>query len=249
VEAGGFHTCGVSYPDKLAYCWGSNGDGELGNGTNTASATPVAVAGARQFRHVTTGHVHSCGVTPTGPAYCWGNNVFGQIGDGDGSTVTGYSSPVLVAGGKLYRQIDAGGSHTCAVTTSFQAYCWGSGRSGQVGDGKTFLRFAPRAVAGGLSFSRVTAGGEHSCGESSNRAYCWGDNGFGALGDGTSTRRLTPVAVAGGLFFSQVSAGTWYTCGRTDTAVGYCWGYNLNGQLGDGSTTNRSTPGPIADPM
>jgi alpha-tubulin suppressor-like RCC1 family protein len=250
VDADGFHTCGLSYPDQLAYCWGSNQSGELGDGTQNRSTTPVAVAGAHQFRQVSAGQNHSCGVTPSGPAYCWGNNVFGQVGDGDGSTVDMYTTPVLVAGGKLYRQIDGGNAHTCAVTTSFQAYCWGSGRSGQVGDGKTFLRFAPRAVAGGLSFERVTAGGEHTCGETTNnRAYCWGDNSFGGLGDGTFTQRLTPVAVAGGLFFSQVSAGQRYTCGRTSSAVAYCWGYNSNGQLGDGSTTNRTTPVPVADPI
>jgi alpha-tubulin suppressor-like RCC1 family protein len=250
VDASGDHTCGLSYPDKLVYCWGFNGTGELGDGSTTSRKMPTRVAGGRQFRQVTTGFAHSCGVTPTGPAYCWGWNKYGQTGDGDASTAQVHLTPVLVAGGKRYLQIDAGDVHTCAVTTDHRAYCWGNGTRGQVGDGKTYLRFAPRAVAGGLSFDRVSAGDAETCGETTgNRAYCWGDNTQGGLGDGTRTRRLTPVAVAGGLLFSQVSAGTGYGCGKTDAGVGYCWGYNQEAELGDGTRTNRSRPVRVVGPM
>jgi alpha-tubulin suppressor-like RCC1 family protein len=250
VDTGGFHTCGLSYPDKLVYCWGYNALGQLGNGSRASSSVPVPVAGGRQFRQVTTGFSHTCGVTPTGPAYCWGWKVLGQTGDNDGSKAQWHLTPTLVAGGKRYIQIDAGRDHTCAVTTDYRAYCWGDGRSGQVGDGKTYLRFEPRAVAGGVSFERVSAGWGHTCGETTvNRAYCWGDNTLGELGDGTTTQRLTPVAVAGGLFFSQVSTGIEYSCGRTDTGVGYCWGSNRYGQLGDGTNTDRTRPVLIVGPM
>lgn len=253
VDTGGDHTCGLSYPDKIAFCWGSNAEGELGDATQIPYATPVAVVGGpqggRQFRQVSVGFFHSCGVTPTGQAYCWGNNRYGQTGDGDGSTAQRHLTPVLVAGGKRYMQLDAGSWHTCAVTTDHRAYCWGAGGSGEIGDGKTYLRFAPRAVAGGLSFDRVSAGWAHTCGETTgNRAYCWGDNVSGDIGDGTTTRRLTPVAVAGGLFFSQVSAGPGVSCGRTGAGVGYCWGYNYLGAVGDGTKTDRHRPVRIVGP-
>ena len=85
------------------------------------------------------------------------------------------------------------------MTTGDRAFCWGNGRSGQIGDGKPYLRFWPRRVAGGLSFSRVSTEGFHTCGETTqNRTYCWGDNSSGQLGDGTATTRLKPVPVAGG---------------------------------------------------
>ena len=247
VDAGYSHTCGVTYPDNRAYCWGYNGNGEVGDGTTTRRLTPVAIAGGRQFRQVEAGWDHTCGVTTSDEAFCWGLNFWGEIGDS--SEASRRLTPSRVAGAHRFRQLDAGGRFTCAVTTTDRAFCWGNGRQGQIGDGKTYLRFWPRAVAGGLSFSRVTAG-FHTCGETTlNRVYCWGGNYDGELGDGTTTQRLTPVAVTGGLYFSQLSAGSGHTCGKTPAGVGYCWGSNPWGELGDGTTTNRYEPTRVVGPM
>ncbi len=221
VAAGSFHTCGVSYPDNRAYCWGYNDLGQLGTGTTTTRLTPLAVAGGRAFRQVSSGFRHTCGVTTSGEAFCWGWNRSGQLGGS--SEVELRLTPSRVAGARRYREVDAGGAFTCAVNTNDRAFCWGAGTVGQIGDGKPYLRFWPRAVAGGLSFGRVTAGGNYACGETTNnRAYCWGWNRDGEVGDGTQTMRLRPVPVAGGLSFSQVSAGEYHTCGVTAGGRGYC---------------------------
>jgi alpha-tubulin suppressor-like RCC1 family protein len=261
IDGGEVHTCAVTYPDNRAYCWGYGGDGELGIGTPRSAwqLTPAAVAGGLQFRQVSAGGgrspdppgAHSCGVTISNEAYCWGDNRVGQLGIG--GTTGGYNmTPTRVAGAHPFHQIEAGVDYTCAVTTDNRAFCWGNGRQGQIGDGKTYLRFSPSAVAGGHSFERVTTGLFHTCAETTlNRAYCWGLNrgdATGALGDGTTTQRLTPVAVAGGIFFSQVSAGYSHTCGRADAGVAYCWGTNSSGQLGDGTTTTRLRPVRVVGP-
>jgi alpha-tubulin suppressor-like RCC1 family protein len=248
VEAGFTHSCGMSYPDNRAFCWGVNDRGQLGDGTSASHSTPVAVVGGLQFRQVTVGSGHSCGVTTTNWAYCWGDNEFGQVGDSTGGWIR--RKPVRVAGTRQYRQIDGGTYSTCAVTAADnRAYCWGRNDGGQIGDGTKHSRRWPTAVAGGLNIRRVTAGYVNTCGEAvGSRAYCWGANGGGALGDGTTTSRLTPVAVAGGLYFSQVSAGGGYACGKTSAGVAYCWGPNLHGELGDGTTLSRSAPVAVAAP-
>jgi alpha-tubulin suppressor-like RCC1 family protein len=248
VAAGAHFTCAVSYPDERAYCWGHNTEGELGDGTQTQRLTPVAVAGGQKFHQVSAGQNHTCGLTPLDEAFCWGGNLYGQIGDS--STAFSAPRPSRVVGARRFRQIDAGVEFTCAVTTNYRAFCWGNGRRGQIGNGKTYLSLWPRAVAGGLSFERVTTGLVHACGETTgNRAYCWGANYNAEVGDGTVTQRLTPVAVTGGLFFSQLSAGFAHTCGRTSDAVAYCWGGNASGALGDGSfTVNRPTPVRVVGP-
>jgi len=250
VGAGPSHTCALTYPDRRAYCWGYNNGGQLGDGTRTTPLAPVPVMGSRQFRQVSAGNGHTCGVTPTYKAYCWGDNGWGQLGD---DTRTSSLAPVPVFGGHQFKQLDAGGFYTCAVTTDARAFCWGYNPDGLLGTGLTFLRIRrPRLVTGGLQFSRVTAGEYHTCGETTlNRAYCWGENQSGQLGDGTSGQnRITPVPVTGGLLFSQVSAGVEHTCARTSTGVAYCWGWNGSGEIGDGTRyTHYDTPTPVAGPM
>jgi alpha-tubulin suppressor-like RCC1 family protein len=248
VSAGTFYTCGVTYPDNLAYCWGRADYGQLGAGDTFQRLTPVAVHGGHLFRQVSAGSSfdgHTCGVTPTNQAYCWGSNRYGQLGDS--STAKRRVRPVLVAGGHQFIQVAAGFWHTCAVTTTNQAFCWGNGTDGQIGNGKTYLSFWPRKVAGGLTFLRVTAGFRQTCGVTTdNLGYCWGSGS--QLGNGTTTMRVTPVAVAGGLRFAQLSADESSTCGTTLAAVAYCWGINEHGQLGDGTTTDRLTPTAVAGP-
>jgi alpha-tubulin suppressor-like RCC1 family protein len=133
-----------------------------------------------------------------------------------------------------FAQISAGTEHSCGVTTTHRAYCWGRNSGGQLGDGTKTSRPRPVPVVGGLQFLRVSAGGAHTCGiTTTNRAYCWGLNDDGQLGDGThGTTRLRPVAVAGGHSFRQVSAGLDHTCAVTPWDVAFCWGNNNQGKLG-----------------
>ena len=152
-------------------------------------------------------------------------------------------------------QLSAGGVHTCGVTTSGAAFCWGSNSSGQLG-GSAASQCEPDyygsgvpcsttavAVAGGLTFAAVSARTSHTCGlTTGGAAYCWGDNVQGQLGNGSTTSSGTPVPVAGGLMFGAVSAGDGFTCGLTASGAAYCWGYNGVGELGNGTTTNSPIP-------
>ncbi|MFL5403800.1 MAG: RCC1 domain-containing protein [Gemmatimonadales bacterium] len=237
VAAGYYHSCAVTTGAR-AFCWGSNAYGQLGDGTTVQRLTPVAVSGGRSFRQVSVSfgtYDFSCGATTDNRGFCWGNNDLGQVGDS--SSARRRLKPTAVAGGHQFLQIDAGFTHVCGVTTGHRAFCWGNGRNGEIGNGKTYLSFWPRAVAGGLFFERVTAGSAFTCAETTtNQGYCWGLNTYGQVGDGTTTQHLTPVAVAGGHFFEQLTAGDLHTCGIASGAA-YCWGYGFFGQLGNGTSS------------
>jgi alpha-tubulin suppressor-like RCC1 family protein len=142
-----------------------------------------------------------------------------------------------------FRQVDAGYSSTCGITTDGIAYCWGSNSSGELGTGTILDRSMPVRVRGGHTFRQISAGEFHVCAVThDDQAYCWGTNSSGQLGDGTTTERHQPVLVDGGHAFRAVSAGVFFTCGVTTGNVALCWGDNRFAQLGDGSLTQRVRP-------
>jgi alpha-tubulin suppressor-like RCC1 family protein len=87
------HTCGLRQRG-VAYCWGRNLLGELGDGTTVASTVPVPVTGGHAFVSVNVGFNYTCGVTTAGTAYCWGYGRLGQLGTG---TLEDSAEPVAVA--------------------------------------------------------------------------------------------------------------------------------------------------------
>lgn len=251
LDAGGSHVCGLTSAGT-AYCWGSNAAGQLGDNSLVDRFAPVPVAGGLTFASVAAGVFHTCGVTAAGTAHCWGANDRGQLGDG---TNTIRSVPAAVTGGHSFLMISAGGffsGHTCGVTSSGAAYCWGENGSGQLGIGTADVAAhpVPAPVSGGIAFASISAGlGSHTCALTpAGGAYCWGQNPFGALGDGSDLQRLAPVAVTGGIGFAQIAAGGFigHTCGRAGSGQGYCWGENSVGAIGDGSLVDRLAPSAIA---
>ena len=249
VSAGGRHTCGVTAAGA-AYCWGTNGSGQLGDGTTTERSSAMLVVGGLSFTAVhSTGSWggddgHTCGVTAGGAVYCWGDNSDGELGDG---TTTGRLSPVPVGGGVSFAALSAGYVHNCGVTAAGPAYCWGGNSAGELGDGTTTGRLRPVPVGGG-HLTAVSAGLLYTCGlTAAGVTYCWGFNRHGQLGNAVSgqescARTSSCSTVAGGLTFVAVSAGGFHTCGITAAGAAYCWGNNSRGRLGDGSTTNQSRP-------
>ena len=240
---GSNHTCGLT-TSGMAYCWGSNSNGQLGDGTSTNRSAPVAVGGNRTFASIAAGLRHTCATTASGAAYCWGLNWDGQLGDGTSGTDRNW--PLEVTGGQVFTRLAAGYNHTCGIVSGGAAYCWGQGIV--LGDGfNNGYRppvTAPVAVSGSQSFNSIVAGQYHTCGVTpSNTTYCWGYNIDGQLGDGsTDPFRTTPVAVIGGYAFTKLGAGSYFTCGITANGLTYCWGDNWYGQLGDGTIGTQPTP-------
>jgi alpha-tubulin suppressor-like RCC1 family protein len=255
-----------------AYCWGDNSSGELGNGSNTSSNTPVEVAdttGSSYLSGITAisgGWKSSCALAG-GHVYCWGSNADGQLGNGTSTdsnlpvevtdvTGTGYLSNIVAIG--------ANGYSSCALSSTGNVYCWGDNSSGQLGNNSTTEAMIPVEVLGvggsgylsGIaSLGYLGAAFENQCAVSTaGNVYCWGANNFGQLGNGTTTQSFTPVEVVGegGAGYlsgiASVSTASDNTCAVTASAGDvYCWGSNSNsasawGDLGDNSTVDSSTP-------
>jgi alpha-tubulin suppressor-like RCC1 family protein len=148
----------------IAYGWGSNTNGQLGDNTATSRSSPVTVVGGiTNWQQLSAGNAHSLGVTQGGIAYAWGFGNNGRLGD---NTVTSRSSPVTVVGGITnWQQLSAGGAHSLGLTQGGIAYAWGFNGNGRLGDNTTDPRSSPVTVVGGITnWQQLSAGGLHSIG-------------------------------------------------------------------------------------
>lgn len=206
------HSCVLTQlgSNKKVYCWGSNEDGQLGNGSSGAgnySSVPVEVGGTLAGKDVTsiggTGDV-SCAIA-SGKIYCWGRNNMGQLGFGNPGNPGFRATPVQINSGGHNRlpsnyfatKLATGGSRSqtmCTITTEKRAYCWGLARFGQMGIGPisgNHYSYATRVKdlenvtdisQDGYTWASDHAYVSHTCAIASGRVYCWGGAGRGQSG-------------------------------------------------------------------
>ena len=81
VAAGDSHSLALTGAGAV-WAWGANTNGQLGDGTTTAHATPAAVPGLPPIVGIAAGGSHSLAVAADGTLWAWGGNNQGQLGDG-----------------------------------------------------------------------------------------------------------------------------------------------------------------------
>jgi alpha-tubulin suppressor-like RCC1 family protein len=126
IEPGGDFACGLDTAG-IAYCWGANFFGQLGDGTLDDRPTPVRVSTSLTFASIATGKDHACALSPSGEAYCWGNFDGHRAG-----TAQAAKTPLLIGGGVKFASLSSGWAHICGLTAAGAAYCWGSNGQGQL---------------------------------------------------------------------------------------------------------------------
>ena len=103
LGAGAGHSCVVATNGRV-YCWGSNKDGEVGDGTEIDTPNPGPVLNVENAIAVSAGSYHACALIADGTVRCWGWNVAGQVGDGTmfnglgGVLVKGVSGAIGIVG-------------------------------------------------------------------------------------------------------------------------------------------------------
>ena len=255
LDSGRDYRCFLN-KDGSIYCWGDNTYGQLGNNSTDSSDIPVKVNGSGDLKDKTVkmlsvGGTHSCALDETGHVFCWGNNEDGQLGNAQNinSSVPVEIDMSGILKDKTVVSVKCGSSHTCALDSEGQAYCWGNNAKRQLGD----LTFIDRNIAvmvntevalKGKKLVLLSSGSDYNCAvDDKNAVYCWGDNGSGQLGIGYASPSYTPAKVdqSGVLKNSNIKAmfcGGESTCVLDESGKAYCWGY----APGNGSDKESSVP-------
>ena len=255
IDTGGTSTLGIGSDGNL-YAWGSNTNGQLGDGTTSQHTTPVTISrpnGAGDgftWVQAAAGRTHGAAVGSDGNLYAWGDNTQGQLGDGTTSQRTRPVKATRPDGtdtGFTWVRAAAGDGYTMALGSDDNLYAWGSlpgglGDTGRTANSSRPVRVAlPQDAPPAFRYEQIAAGDTHAAAIGSDgNLYTWGANTNGQLGHddtGTPAAAATadPQQPAG---YVQASAG-----GDHTTAIdrqGRLWAW---GRLADG--TDTATPARI----
>ncbi len=149
-SVGAMHTCTLAQgsptvAEGSADCTGNNSEGQLGDSTTTDRNELTKVASGPLFLALSAGENHTCGIAVnTRRMYCWGSNHFGQLGTGGPDNPV--TTPTPISSTLAFLQVSAGAGHTCGISTTGEAYCWGLNSSGQLGDNTTTNQATPVKV-------------------------------------------------------------------------------------------------------
>ena len=127
ISIGGAHACAIRDAGKV-YCWGDNGQGQLGDGTTDPSLIPVEVIGIDDAVQVVAGDAHTCALQKSGAVSCWGRNDTGQLGVApppDPAAARQLTPVTTLEADADVIQLSGRGSTTCALRGDGGISCWG----------------------------------------------------------------------------------------------------------------------------
>jgi alpha-tubulin suppressor-like RCC1 family protein len=225
-------TCGLTAGGD-AWCWGINPQGALGTGAKgPGSAVPGPLATSLKLISISIGQAHACALDTAGNAICWGNNWYGQLGVGSAGGSNGFMesfTPVAVVGGLTFKQIVAGGTHSCALQDSGAVWCWGFGLLLGAKNAAGYQSLPLPVVLTGAKWLSIARGFGQTCALAEDHAlYCWGQ----LTTEDPSSQASTAVHIGSGQKFVAFAPGGTHACAIGTDGFAYCWGRNTWGQVG-----------------
>lgn len=242
VSVGDTHTCTLM-SDGQTKCWGDNTYGQLGNGSTTASPSPILVTGISNATQISSGYGYTCALITDGTVECWGNGGLGQLGNGVATIYTTGTNPpnptpVQMLGVTGALQVSTGRSTTCVLLGDHTVKCVGFGGYGELGDGvQTNVQYHSTTlvqVVGVTNVIAVSSGSDYSCALLSDKTVkCWGQPGSGEFSTDYQGKTTTPVQLPNASNVIQLSVGDTNLCYRENTNQVFCVGSaNLSPTVG-----------------
>ncbi|WP_336243019.1 RCC1-like domain-containing protein [Corallococcus exercitus] len=226
--------------DGSVWSWGENRQGQRGDGTTSARATPGQVPGMDSIMAVSAGANHVLAQDFDGTVWAMGDNSVGQLGLDDPAP---RSALTRLEGLSNVGAISAGGYHSLAMLYDGTVWTWGDDEYGQLGLGGTGQRRVPTQVPGLDGIIAVAAGDNHSLAlRYDGTVWAWGSNWAGELGIGSTNWQYRPIQVPGLSGIVAIAGGADFSLALHYDGSVWAWGGNWEGELGDGTTEQRNRP-------
>lgn len=251
--------------DGTLHSSGHNFNGAVGDGSFVVRTFPIQVSNLSNVTQVTANSAHVLAIS-NGDVWGWGNNFSGQLGNGtigNNAQRTPVQTLGLNGSGVLSNIVDVstGSDFSLAIDANGNAYSWGHGYNGQLGNGLSTSNF-PIPIRNSSGTGNLTGvfdieAGRAVCGLAllnDSTVYSWGQQVLLGAGTLVSTNRNLPAHVVGptgvGTVLDRVvdiAVGHHHALAVRDDGTVYSWGQNKSsaGELGIGSNINFDQYTPI----
>jgi len=243
--AAGYNNTLALRADGTVWSWGSNGQGEIGDGTRELRRAPVQVRDLQRIRGIAVG-LHGLAVDDVGRVWAWGDNGWGQLADG---TTERRLTPIPVL--RLPVQAAAVAVNwsgtSFALATDGTVWEWGRRRKPDLWSRSDDTR-VPQPVPGLSDITAIAAGSNHALAlKRDGTVWAWGDNFDGQLGGqhGDQASRWRVARVEGLTDVIAVAAGTRHSVAVRSDGTVWCWGANTAEALGNAGGGPQYRPGQV----
>lgn len=226
--------------DNSLWSWGSNKQGQSGDGTLLNNSSPKKIGTDTDWETVVTGTNHTVALKKDGSLWAWGGNEYGQLGDGTG---VNKSIPTRIGSATDWQTIAAGNQYTVALKKDGTLWGWGDNYFGQLGNGISSGPGIPKQVGTDTDWKTITVGYHHTIAlKTDGTLWTWGSNDDGKLGDGTTKNGYSPKKIGSDTDWKTICGGGSHTLAiKTDGSL-WAWGQNKYGELGNGTTMDSYIP-------
>ncbi|MCP4444091.1 MAG: hypothetical protein GY811_01935 [Myxococcales bacterium] len=224
---------------------------------------------------ISAGGTHTCALLSTNRVRCWGHGERGRLGYASTEDVGDDELPSSIGDvdtGDDVTQVVTGFGHTCALLTTGAVRCWGTGVSGQLGQGDCIdldgsshecdigddeLPGSVSAIDIGGTVTQIVAAASRTCALlDTGGVRCWGYGldrtlGYtrlGNIGDNETPAVVGDIEVGGAA--AQIASGHDHSCALLGAGQVRCWGDGRFGKLGNLDTVtigDNETPASAGD--
>jgi len=135
--------------DGTLWTWGSDGYGQLGNGSTSAYSSPIQVGSLTNWKQVACDVWTTFAIKTDGTLWGFGGGNYGILGNG--TSGINYSSPIQIGTLNNWKQVACGYFNVSAIKTDGTLWTWGFNTYGQLGNNTYGIHYSSPIQVGSLT--------------------------------------------------------------------------------------------------